>query len=342
MRTVRAVVFGVGAMNSVATRFMLDKGVQIVGAISRSPKKVGRDLGEITDLGYATGVKIEADARHVLSTRSADIALVAIASYMQDMYEHLRLCAECGVNALTLSEEALYPWNTSPVQTAHLDRLAKAQGVTITGSGHQDVYWLNLISMWMGTAHRIESVTGRASWNVDDYGPELAKETRAGNTLEEFTTWQRETNRPPTFGRNTLGALIASLGLTPTSVSTSTRPDLASVDTYSRSLNTQLPAGHVIGYTDIDTVVTREGLRFSFEMSGRVYQEGETDINEWSLTGEPNLKLSNPALPTAVTTVAQFVNRIPDVINAPPGFVTCEQLPPLKYRAFGLGMYVAD
>ena len=32
MRTLRAVVFGVGAMNSVATRFMLEKGVQIVGA----------------------------------------------------------------------------------------------------------------------------------------------------------------------------------------------------------------------------------------------------------------------------------------------------------------------
>ena len=108
MRTVRAVVFGVGAMNSVATRFMLDKGVQIVGAISRSPDKVGRDLGDVARLGYPIGVKIERDARHVLSTRSADIALVAIASYMQDMYKHLRLCAECGVNAITISEEARF------------------------------------------------------------------------------------------------------------------------------------------------------------------------------------------------------------------------------------------
>ncbi len=342
MRTVRAVVFGVGAMNSIATRFMLEKGVQIVGAISRSPDKVGRDLGEVAGLDYPTGVKIERDARHVLSTRSADIALVAIASYMQDMYEHLQLCAECGVNAITISEEALYPWNTSPAQTAELDRLAKANGVTITGSGHQDVYWVNLISMWMGTAHHIESVTGRASWNVDDYGPEVAKDTRAGDTTDEFAAWQSEANRPPTFGCNTLGALVSSLGLTPTSVTTSTRPEIAPVDTYSRSLDTVISAGRVIGSTDVDTVATREGLTFSFEMIGRVYQEGETDINEWSISGEPDLKLSNPAVPTAVTTVTQFVNRIPDVINAPPGFVTCEQLPPLKYRAFQLGMYLAD
>ena len=28
---------------------------------------------------------------------------------MSDMYEHLRLCAEHGVNAVTIAEEALYP-----------------------------------------------------------------------------------------------------------------------------------------------------------------------------------------------------------------------------------------
>ena len=81
-------------------------------------------------------------------------------------------------------------------------------------------------------------------------------------------------------------------------------------------------------------------MTFSFEMTGRVYQPGETDINDWSITGEPDLRLSNPAVPTGVTTVTQFVNRIPDVINAPPGFVTCDQLPPLAYRPFALGNYL--
>ena len=87
--------------------------------------------------------------------------MIAVSSYMSDQYEHLRVCAEHGVNAITLSEEALYPWNTSSVQTAELDRLAKSTGVTLTGSGHQDTYWVNLVAMVMGTSHRIEAVTGR-------------------------------------------------------------------------------------------------------------------------------------------------------------------------------------
>ena len=45
-RDLRAIVYGVGAMGSIVTRLLLDKGVQITGAIARSPEKVGRDLGD--------------------------------------------------------------------------------------------------------------------------------------------------------------------------------------------------------------------------------------------------------------------------------------------------------
>ena len=100
MRRIKAVVYGVGAMNSVATRMMLEKGVDIVGALARSPEKVGRDLGDVAGLGYQTGVLVEDDPDRVLSTRQADIAVIAVASYMSDMYEHLRRCAEHGVNAV--------------------------------------------------------------------------------------------------------------------------------------------------------------------------------------------------------------------------------------------------
>ena len=128
MRRIKAVVYGVGAMNTIATRLMLEKGVDIVGALARSPEKVGRDLGEVAGLGYETGVVIENDPEKLLSTRQVDIAVIAVASYMSDMYEHLRLCAEHGVNAVTIAEEALYPWNTSPMQTAELDHLARHNG----------------------------------------------------------------------------------------------------------------------------------------------------------------------------------------------------------------------
>jgi 4-hydroxy-tetrahydrodipicolinate reductase len=342
VRRITAIVYGVGAMNSIATRLMLEKGVDIVGALARSPEKVGRDLGEVAGLGFSTGVIVEDDPERVLSTRAADIAVIAIASYMPDVYEHLHRCAEHGVNAITISEEALYPWNTSPTQTAELDALAKANGVTITGTGHQDVYWVNLVSMVMATSHRIETVTGRASWNVDDYGPEVAKDQRVDTTVEEFDTWLAEAVRPPSFGKNTLGALVSDLGVTVAEHSSMTRPEVASEPVASSALGLTVDAGRVIGFTDVDTVKTDQGITLTFEMTGRLYLEGEADINDWTITGEPELHLSNPAVPTGMTTVTQLVNRIPDVINAPPGFVTIEKLPRPRYRTYPLGAYVHD
>lgn len=340
MRRIKAIVYGVGAMNSVATRMMLDKGVDIVGALARSPEKVGRDLGEVAGLGFQTGVVVENDPDRVLSTREADIAVIAIASYMSDMYEHLYRCAEHGVNAITLSEEALYPWNTSPMQSAELDALARRNGVTITGTGHQDIYWVNLVSMVLATSHRIETVTGRASWNVDYFGPEVAHDQRVDTTVEEFDKWLSETARPPTFGKNTLGALIEDLGVTVAEQSSTTRPEIAEQPVKCTALDLTVDTGRVIGFTDIDKVVTNEGITLTFEMTGRVYIEGEADINDWAVTGEPELHLSNPAVPTGVTTVTTLVNRIPDVINAPPGFVTVEKLPRPRYRTYPLGTYV--
>jgi 4-hydroxy-tetrahydrodipicolinate reductase len=342
MRRIKAVVYGVGAMNSIATRMMLEKGVDIVGALARSPEKVGRDLGEVAGLPFKTGVLVEDDADRVLSTRQADIAVIAVASYMSDMYEHLHRCAQHGVNAVTISEEALYPWNTSPAATAELDRLARRNGVTITGTGHQDVYWVNVVSMVLATAHRIESVTGRASWNVDDFGPEVAKDQRVDTTVEDFETWLAETDRPPSFGRNTLGALVADLGLTVAAEESTTRPEIAQQPVPSECLGITVDTGSVIGFTDVDMVRTHEGIALTFEMTGRLYLEGEADINDWTVTGEPELHLSNPAVPTQMTTCTQLVNRIPDVINAPPGFITMEKLPRPRYRAFPLGLYLDD
>jgi hypothetical protein len=342
VRRIRAVVYGVGAMNSIATRMMLEKGVDVVGALARSPEKVGQDLGTVAGLGFETGVLIEDDPERVLSTRTADIAVIAVSSYMSDQYEHLRACAEHGVNAITLSEEALYPWRTSPRLTAELDLLAKRSGVTLTGSGHQDVYWVNLVSMVMGTAHRIETVTGQASWNVDDYGPEVARDQRVGDTKEDFDTWLKEAERPPTFGVNVLHALLADTGLTARRFTTTTRPEFADEPLVSSSLDLEVPPGGVIGFSDVDTVETYEGPTLTFEMAGRLYREGEADVNEWTITGEPELHLSNPRVPTQITTCTQLVNRIPDVINAEPGFVTMERLPKLRYRAFPLAQYLND
>jgi 4-hydroxy-tetrahydrodipicolinate reductase len=330
----RIVIYGVGAMGSLISRMILEKGGEIVGAIGRSPEKVGRDLGAVAELGRETGIVLSDDADRVLAETSPDIVVLTVASYMDDNADHVRRCVKAGANVITLSEELLCSWDTSPAETAALDALAREHGVTISATGHQDGYWVSLIGAFMGTAHAIDEVRGQASWNVDDFGPELARDQQVGTTAEEFEAWNASgLERPPTFGRTSLHALARLSGLTIASSTTTTRPAIADAALHCSALDMTVEAGNVIGFTDIDSVETVEGITLVLEMTGKVYAPGEADHNTWTITGEPTLTLVNDTLPTHLTTCSTLVNRIPDVIAAPPGYCTPDQLPMLRHRA---------
>jgi 4-hydroxy-tetrahydrodipicolinate reductase len=326
-------------MGSIIARLLLEKGVDVVGAVARSPDKVGRDLGDVAGLGHPTGVVVEADARRALR-EGVDVAVVAAASYLRVMADHFRLCLEHGANVVTIEEETIYPWTTAPELAAELDRVARLNGVTLAASGAQDVFWMKLVATLMGAAHRIEAVEGRCTWNADDYGPEVTAHVHAGESADDFTHHVAEHGWPDFVARATLEALVADAGLTVDTVSSSVAPVIAQADTPSRSMGVVIPAGRMMGVVDSTAISTVEGPVFTFEMAGRVYGPGESDMNEWVVRGEPELHLRNDRVPTRLITCTTLVNRIPDVIMAPPGLVTLDRLPQPRYRHGRLDQHV--
>src|SRR4051794_34893503 len=114
MSRIRGVLVGLGAMNSMALRLLLDREVEIVGAVARSQEKVGKDVGAVAGLDRRLGVEVTDDLDGLLEGGRPDIAVIATASYLTEVEEQLAGCARAGVNAITLAEEMLYPWRTAP------------------------------------------------------------------------------------------------------------------------------------------------------------------------------------------------------------------------------------
>ena len=327
----RVVIYGVGAMGAIATRLLVEKGAIIVGAIGRSRSKVGRDLGDIAGLGRTLGVPVEADADRVLA-RGADIAVVCVGSYLSAMHGHFATCLGHGVNVVTIEEETVFPWTSSPELAQSLDALARSNNVTLAASGAQDVFWLNLVTTLLGASHRIERVTGRCRWNVDDYGPEVAGHLRIGAAREAFERYVAASGWPEFVARQTLEALVARLGLGIASISSDVEAVTLDERITCHALSREIPPGHVIGTIDRTVVTTQEGPQFEFAMEGRVYREGETDTNFWRVAGEPDLTLSCENAHYRFTTCSTLVNRIPDVIAAAPGLWSLDRLGPPGYR----------
>ncbi len=336
----RVIQYGCGKMGRVMLRYLYEKGAEIVGAIDSNPAVVGKDAGEVAGLGFKLNVPVRSDAEAVFAECDADAAIIAIASLMTDMYPYFELAARYGVNAISTCEEAFYPWTTSPALTNRLDRLAKENGCTLAGSGYQDVFWGNLISVLAGATHRIERIEGISSYNVEDYGIALAEVHGAGLSLEDFERQIASSDSLPSYMWNANEWLCSQFGWTIQSMSQKLVPMVAGQDTPSSTLGRTIPAGYALGMSAVVTTVTNQGPVIETQCIGKVYAPGEVDCNDWTIKGEPNtlVKISQPA--TVELTCATLVNRLPDLIASPSGFYTTEKMPPAAYRTYPLHYYL--
>jgi len=358
-RKVRVVQYGCGKMSKYTMRYCYEKGAEVVGAIDINPEIIGKDIGEIIGDGKNRGVLISSveDAKEVLSSLKPDICIVTTMSLLKDCADALKLCASLGINAITTCEEAFYSANSNPNLYNEIDELAKKNECTIAGSGYQDIYWGELVNGLAASTHNITKIKGESWYNVEDYGIALAKAHGAGLTLEEFEKEVASADNislkerqniidsgeyQPSYMWNVNGWLASKLGLTVINQTQKCIPETYHEDIHSETLGMDIKQGMATGMSAVVTTETKEGITLETKCVGKVYAPDEFDKNEWEVVGEPNttLVINRPA--TVELTCATIVNRIPDIINAQPGFVSTDKMDELKYRVKPLNEYVSD
>ena len=344
----KVVQIGTGKMSVYTMRYVYEKKGEIIGAFDINPNVIGKDIGDISNIGKKN---IYVEDIHNLENRlkvlKPDIAIIMTMSLLNDVKDILLICAKCGVNAITTCEEAFDSYNSNPQVTKEIDRIAKENNCTITGSGYQDVYWGNLISNIAASTQKITKIKGSSSYNVEDYGIALAKAHGAGLTKEEFdkniasvdkiSDAEREKlinngEYLPSYMWNVNGWLCDKLGLTVKRQSQVTIPTTYTDDIYSSTLNMTIKKGDATGMSAIVTTETQEGIIIESECIGKVYSKEDYDKNEWTVYGEPDTTITVARPATVELTCATIVNRIPDVINSQPGFILTSRMNEIKYR----------
>ena len=346
MKGLKIFQYGVGKMSVYTMRYVIENGGKIVGAVDINPDVIGKDIGKIMKT-EDTGVIVEnvEKTEELLNKLKPDCVIVTTMSLLEDVKEALLTCAKCGINAITTCEEAFYPMNSNPTLTSEIDKLAKENNCTITGSGYQDAFWGNLITTLTGASHNITKIKGSSSYNVEDYGIALAKAHGAGLTKEEFKRDVASADEisdeerqkviesgkyAPSYMWNVNGWLCDKLGLTVVSQRQKCVPQFNDYDIESSTLGMTVKAGMATGMSAIVTTETKEGITLETECIGKVYNKDEFDRNEWTVYGEPNTTMVIEKPNTVELTCATIVNRIPDVIASEPGFIPTSRMGELK------------
>ena len=331
MNNVKVIIWGLGSMGSGMVDLLLTKkGVDIVGAVGRGPK-IGKSMYEFlkTPRGDRPDVIIGSE-QDVIKEKCADVVLLCTDSFTSKSMDRMKFILEKKINVVSCAEEMAYPQAQEPELAKQIDEIAKANGVSILGTGINPGFIMDLLVVAMtGVCHDIEHITSRRVNSLSPFGPAVMHEQGIGITEQEFKDGVKNGTLSGHVGFPESIRMIAdSIGWKVDKIEQSMNPILTSVDRksphgFAKAGNVAGCAMKAQGYVDGKIKIEMDHPQ-QIEPEQVGVQTGDYVI----IKGTPNINLVNsPEVPGGIGTIAMCVNMIPHVINARPGLRTMLDLP---------------
>ena len=333
MRKIRAIVVGCGNMGRIGVRFLMEKGIEIVGAYGVNPETLGKDIGIVAGLDKPLGIRISHDLERLIDDTKPDVAVHAMYSTMAQNEAVFTTLLRKGINIVTTCDDSHYAYGIEPEVCHRLDQTAKDGGATLIGTGIQDVFFLHLGYIVAGACISLKEITVTITNNLDDYGLTSAKRAGAGLTVNEFNDMIKSRgDSSSTMTTPINGGICAKFGLTPLGEKMEQLPYVKEHDVYSGALNSFISAGKSVGISEQLTTETAEGITIRSKYDLYIYDGSEKDVTAWHICGVPDYDIEIPGCKTPEGTMATLINRIPDAINADPGYYANSQLLPARFH----------
>lgn len=322
-------IYGVGVVGCGVARLCADLGYPVVAAVNRSGPKIGRRLSELAGCTLGPDPIVRATLEEALGGAEADIALHGVSDGLTENMPLFRALLERGIRVISCGLQASYPKAVSPGLASELDGIARKHGSVFFGTGFQDAFRMWLPTVLAASCNRIASVINRSLVDIAPHGPGAAQLGGAGLSEPEFQAAMRRYGGITPY-QVLMHQAVETIGLSVRNVTSVIEPVFAEKP-YRRGAF-DVAAGKTLGSRTITKIVAGNGVEATAINDLRLALEGEEDYVEWEIGGPAPLRCRLSGYDAGLATVAQMVNRIPDVLAASPGLKSAADLGPARWR----------
>jgi len=322
----RVVQYGCGPIGCSVVRFASQRpDIELVGAIDIDKKLVGRDLGEVAGLSKKLGVVISDQADAVLSQTKPDVVFLTTASSLKVMYPQLERCITAGVNIVSSCEELAYPYRKAPQLSADVDKIAKANNVTVLATGINPGFIMDAWPLFMtGVCQQVKQIRVARVQNASPRRGPFQKKIGAGCTLEEFKELVAAGTLRHVGLAESIAMIAGGLGWELDDITESIEPIIAKTQVKTDFVTVE--PGQAAGVRQVGRGIKagKDLIILEFEASVGAPESYDAVY----ITGTPNMEvIIKGGTHGDIATIAMVVNSIHRVIDAPPGLITMKDTP---------------
>lgn len=330
---VKVAIWGFGAMGSGMAKMIIDKkGFDIVGVCDANPAYINKSIFEILKVNnpYDHDVIVKKNMDEVISQKSCDIVMLATDSFTAKAYSKIKWLLEQKVNVISTAEEMAYPYAKEPKLSEEMNKIAKANGVTVLGTGINPGMMMDLLVVAMtGVMKNVEKIEVSRINSLSPFGKTVMEEQGVGLTVNDFNQKMNEGHLAGHVGFIESVNMIANgIGEEIKSFKQNMSPIVSSVERKSEYGFVQ--KDNVAGVNMSANAITSNNINISMNHPQQIEpQLGGVNTGDYiKIDGTPKVNLSiTPEIDGGIGTIAICVNMIPHVINASAGLKTMLDLP---------------
>ena len=324
--TIRVMHVGLGPIGAaVARQLAVRKGFRIVAAVDIDPNKVGRDAGDIAELGKPLRVKVASDVRKAAKASKPDVAVLCTSSSLKSVAPQIEALLKLRLPIVSTTEELAYPAPANRRLAKRIDEMARKAKVAVLGTGVNPGFTMDALPIALtAVCEQVNRIEVRRVQDARVRRLPFQQKIGAGLTREQFEQQVSLGTVKHVGFTESIQMIADAMGWNLTHITDNVRPWMAEEEVHSELL--AVDPGYVAGISQEGIGYIDEDAKIHLQLDA--YLGAPESFDSVLIDGSPRIYWKvQGGIHGDIATASMTVNSIPHVITAAPGLRTMRDMP---------------